>query len=108
MRSSSAVELNLASSPLTASSEQDLEVEYDRDTWRMFNRINSVRADRATEQAASEALGFAGIITSHNEQGEASSSRVLDESSLRYPMQQSTLDQEDDDDSEAIFELDLE
>jgi hypothetical protein len=46
--------LQLSLSPLTASSRQDMEREYDRDTWRLYNRIYSFRCNGSTENPKRE------------------------------------------------------
>jgi hypothetical protein len=80
--------------PLTSCSYQTLRMEYDMDTWRMYERIQSARArcNENTLQKSAECIhnGGTGNI-------------VCKFSSAVDP----SYDQYEPDDSEAIFELDL-
>jgi hypothetical protein len=93
--------LDLRGSPLTASSFQALEREYDQDTWRMYNRISASRrlAKSAGQQpiqdenAANTGLKFE--VVSH-QQG------ILDEKGDGI-----SIVQDGKDEPEGIFDLDL-
>jgi hypothetical protein len=93
--------LNLAASPHTASSPQELEQEYNRDTWRMYQRINSGRSSSSSPQPSSTLLDsrHVPLSTIHSDRDDSYSSYSED------PFTQNGIDLDEQD---AMFELDLE
>ena len=83
-------------SPLTACSYQTMQQEYDRDTWRMYERIQSARTSQ--EQRVSFVEDRAVLVQSVNPND-------IDE--YYYEDDPPLLTEVDDDESEGIFEFDL-
>jgi hypothetical protein len=84
--------LDMAASPLIGCSYQTRQQEYDRDTWRMYERIQSARASQ--EQSMSFVEDTAQSVNPND---------ILDD--CDYDLDQPSA--ESDDESEGIFELDF-
>ena len=86
---------DLSVSPLTASSFHVMEREYDRDTWRMFNRITAARNEKTTIHVSAETtIEFQQI-------------QVSSEGTSYFPVEDDSLDDDFEDDTEDMFDLDL-
>jgi hypothetical protein len=90
--------LDLAASPLTSCSFQTIEKEYDMDTWRMYERIQSTRARRSDEKFLSMARDTPVVLLQCHDR-ESTLYRRLKPDLTRCEAKQ--------DDFEGIFELDL-
>ena len=86
---------DLSVSPLTASSFHVMEREYDRDTWRMFNRITAARTEKTAIHVSAETTI------------ELQQLKVSSESPAYSPVEDDYLDDDFEDDTEDIFDLDL-
>jgi hypothetical protein len=87
---------DLSVSPLTSSSFHVMEREYDRDTWRMFNRITSSRIEKSTMRIAENTEE-----AQHDDKSELHLFPTEEEFELEE-------DNTEENDFEAIFDLDLE
>ena len=109
-RISPLVTMNLEASPLTESTPQVLEREYDRDTWRMYNRIHSARSSGTSCPARTTTLLLdtrCVTFTSSTIQsdGEDSCSSSIDDAFSHTSGEGKTNYSYEDD---VIFQLDLE
>jgi hypothetical protein len=89
---------NLEPSPLTNSTLQVMEREYDRDTWRMFERIQSARATSSSRSVPERIRGPLSTIQQSDR----------DDSCSSYSEDPFAVIGADYDESDTIFELDLE
>jgi hypothetical protein len=93
---------NLDPSPLTDSSPQVMGREYDRDTWRMYERIQTARSSTSSRSGG-------GTLSASKEGGHCLSTIQSDgdDSSCRSLSEHLYAAIEDHNESEAMFELDL-
>jgi len=94
----------LGASPLTSLSACVLEQEYDRDTWRMYNRIHNARVAASMRNGVSKSSGpshFASQPSQLGQSVEQLASTVQDVSAIVDP------DNDFSEDNDMVFELDL-
>jgi hypothetical protein len=89
---------NLEPSPLTDSTPQVMEREYDRDTWRMYKRIQSARTSSSSRSVPERIRGTLSAIPQSDR----------DDSCSSYSEDPFAVIGADYDESDTMFELDLE